>query len=248
MSTPEDEEVLDKRTDVSARRRLVIYGIVLVAVFLIGLVPMWLVARSRGAERDAAQHELRLCQLENSLASAALDARRGEYEHARQAASGFFTSLREQVDLVKVPSDLTSQQREALRPILNQRDLAWRPGGRGRRRRDLRQRRDGRRAPFVQRADGRGLDSGRFPHGGTHRWARRDRDTGTRAARGAHSRPRMNCRGPGLPRLCRNHKELYRGTRWSGPHPQSFTTSEKQLTERLAPGPSCREARGREAA
>jgi hypothetical protein len=122
MSTPEDEEVLDKRTDVSARRRLVIYGIVLVAVFLIGLVPMWLVARSRGAERDAAQHELRLCQLENSLASAALDARRGEYEHARQAASGFFTSLREQVDLVKVPSDLTSQQSEALRPILNQRD------------------------------------------------------------------------------------------------------------------------------
>lgn len=120
MSTSEED--LNKRADGSARRRLIIYAIVLLAVFLIGLVPMWLVARGRATERDSAQHQLRLCQLENSLSSAALDARRGEYERARQASSEFFTSLREQVDLKTEPSDLTSEQRESLRPMLNQRD------------------------------------------------------------------------------------------------------------------------------
>src|SRR5690242_6858407 len=114
MSTSEED--LNKRADGSARRRLIIYAIVLLAVFLIGLVPMWLVARGRATERDSAQHQLRLCQLENSLSSAALDARRGEYERARQASSEFFTSLREQVDLKTEPSDLTSEQRESLRP------------------------------------------------------------------------------------------------------------------------------------
>lgn len=120
MST--SEEVLNKRADGSARRRLIIYAIVLLAVFLVGLVPMWMIARGRATERDSAQHQLRLCRLENNLSSAALNARRGEYETARQASSEFFTSLREQVDLESEPSDLTSEQRNSLRPMLNQRD------------------------------------------------------------------------------------------------------------------------------
>ena len=94
----------------------------LLAVFLVGLVPMWLVARGRATERDSAQHQLRLCRLENNLSSAALNARRGEYESARQASSEFFISLREQVDLESKRSDLTAEQREGLRPLLNQRD------------------------------------------------------------------------------------------------------------------------------
>jgi hypothetical protein len=40
----------------------------------------------------------------------------------RQASSEFFTSLREQVDLESKRSDLTAEQREGLRPLLNQRD------------------------------------------------------------------------------------------------------------------------------
>lgn len=120
MSTTEEAAVTQENG--SRRRRLIVYAVVLVTVFLIGLVPMWLVARGRATERDAAQHQLRLCQLENTLSSAALDARRGDYEPARVAASNFFTSLHEQVDLVRGPSDLTSEQREALRPLLNQRD------------------------------------------------------------------------------------------------------------------------------
>src|SRR5215213_142755 len=103
-------------------RRVSIYAAVLLAVFLLGLIPMWLVARGRAAERDAAQRDLRLCRLDNSILSAAVDARRGEYERARVAASNFFTSLHEQVDQVTRPSDLTVAQIEGLKPLLNQRD------------------------------------------------------------------------------------------------------------------------------
>ena len=120
MSTAEPEK--NDRAGGATRRRIIIYAAVLVAAILIGLVPMWLVARQRGAERDAAQRNLRLCRLENDLASAVMNARRGEYEHARLAASSFFTSLLEQVDQIGRPSDLTDAQRNGLRPLLNQRD------------------------------------------------------------------------------------------------------------------------------
>ena len=103
-------------------RRIALYAGVVLVAFLIGLIPMWVVARGRAAERDAAQRELRLCQLQNSLSSAALDARRGEYERARVAASTFFSSLSEQVNNTSSTSDLAAPQKETLRPLLNQRD------------------------------------------------------------------------------------------------------------------------------
>jgi hypothetical protein len=121
MSTAEPEKT-DNSANGPMRRRVIIYAVVLVAAFLIGLIPMWFVARERGAQRDIAQRNLRLCRLENDLASAVVDARRGEYGRARLAASSFFTSLLEQVDQLGRPSDLTSTQRESLRPLLNQRD------------------------------------------------------------------------------------------------------------------------------
>lgn len=120
MSSPEAEA--RNRASGPVPRRIIIYAVVLLVVFLVGLVPMWLVARGRATERDAARRDLRLCRLENNLMSAAVDSRRGEYERARLAASNFFTSLREQVDLVSDYSTLTSAQRESLRPLLNQRD------------------------------------------------------------------------------------------------------------------------------
>ena len=101
-------------------RRVAIYAAVLVGVFLLGFVPMLLAARGRAGERDEARRELRLCRIEGGLAAAALDARRGDYEPARQGASGFFTALREQVDGDN--SDLTPAQREGVRPLLDRRD------------------------------------------------------------------------------------------------------------------------------
>ncbi|HET8783934.1 MAG TPA: hypothetical protein VFM63_16090 [Pyrinomonadaceae bacterium] len=103
-------------------RRIGIYALILVAVFLLGLVPMWLSARSRARERDEARRELRLSKLENDIGSGAINARRGEYEPARQATSRFFTSLRDQCDTSVEPSDLTRAQCETFRPALDQRD------------------------------------------------------------------------------------------------------------------------------
>lgn len=103
-------------------RRVGIYALILAAVFLLGLVPMWLSSRSRARERDEARRELRLSRLENDLGSAAINARRGEYEPARQATSRFFMSLRDQCDTSVQPSDLTGAQCETLRPALDQRD------------------------------------------------------------------------------------------------------------------------------
>lgn len=104
--------------------RVGIYLGVALAVFLLGLVPMWLKARENASQRDAARRELRVSRTQNALASAAVDAARGEYEPARQSASDFFTALREEVDAAGGESTLTPQQRESLRPLLTQRDDA----------------------------------------------------------------------------------------------------------------------------
>lgn len=116
MSTEPD------RTVGPTGRRIALYAALMLVAFLVGLIPMWVVARGRAAERDAVQRDLRLCQLQNSLSSAALDARRGEYERARVAASTFFSSLSEQVNTTSATSDLAAPQKDALRPLMTQRD------------------------------------------------------------------------------------------------------------------------------
>lgn len=98
-------------------RRIAIHAGVLLGVFLLGLVPMWLNARELTKERDTAQAALRVSPLQNALANAALDARRGDYELARQTASDFFTSLREEIERGR-DSAFTAVQQESLRGSL----------------------------------------------------------------------------------------------------------------------------------
>jgi len=119
MSSDERETISHR---VSPWRRVAIYALILVVVFLLGLVPMWLTARNRAKERDEAKRELRLSKTENDLGAAVINARRGEYELARQAISRVFTSLQVQCDVSTEPSDLSRAQCEALRPALGQRD------------------------------------------------------------------------------------------------------------------------------
>lgn len=102
--------------------RVGIYVAVALAVFLLGLVPMWLKARENAAQRDAARRELRVSRMQNALASAAVDAARGDYEPARQSASDFFTALRDEADASGGESTLTAAQRDGVRPLLQQRD------------------------------------------------------------------------------------------------------------------------------
>lgn len=101
-------------------KRLRVFAAAVFAAFVLGFVPMWLIARTRASERDEVQQALRLTQLENGLAAAAIQARRGDYEPAREAASAFYTNLRAELD--RTPSGFTEPQREMMQSLLAQRD------------------------------------------------------------------------------------------------------------------------------
>ncbi len=103
-------------------KRVGVYATIAGGIFLLGLIPMWSKERTAVSQRDAAQHELQLSQLQNALSGAAIDARRGEYEPARQMASDFFTTLRTQIDNYTDTSTLTPTQRDQARPLLEKRD------------------------------------------------------------------------------------------------------------------------------
>jgi hypothetical protein len=104
-----------------AIRRFVIYAGVLLVAFLLGFVPMWLKARECGGSLAGAEQQLSLARMQNNLASAVIDARRGDYEPARQAVSRFFTSLRAEID-EEDTSDFTQAQRAGVQPLLAGRD------------------------------------------------------------------------------------------------------------------------------
>jgi len=102
-------------------RRAGIYAVLALTLFLIGFIPMWLTARSRATELNQTQGELRLARMQNGLASAAIDARRAEYESTRQAASRFFAESRAEIERGE-GSALTQTQRDQLNSLLAPRD------------------------------------------------------------------------------------------------------------------------------
>ena len=102
-------------------KRILIYAGVLLLVFLLGFVPMWLKARAAGNRLAETEQHLTLVTVQNNLASAVIDARRGDYEPARQAVSEFFTTV--QAEIAKgESSSYTQAQREQLQQLLGTRD------------------------------------------------------------------------------------------------------------------------------
>jgi hypothetical protein len=101
--------------------RFIIYAGILLAIFLLGLIPMWLRARAATTKLVETEHQLNLVRMQSNLASAALDARRGDYEPARQAVSQFFTSLRAEIDKGDT-SNYTEAQRQGMQPLFASRD------------------------------------------------------------------------------------------------------------------------------
>src|SRR6185436_2017042 len=81
----------------------------------------WLKARECSASLAAAEHQLILVRMQSNLASAVIDARRGDYEPARQAASQFFTTLRAEIDKGDT-SNFTQAQRQGMQPLFAGRD------------------------------------------------------------------------------------------------------------------------------
>ena len=96
------------------------YAAVVLMAVLAGFLPTWLTARTRANERDTALQALRLARVENTLASAAIQARRGDYEAARVAASAFYTDLG--ADLDRMPPLFTASERDRVQLLLAERD------------------------------------------------------------------------------------------------------------------------------
>ena len=111
-------EDLQRKPITSSLRRYAIYAGVLLLVFLLGLVPMWLKARTAANSLTETEHQLVLCKMQSDLGSAVIDARRGDYEPARQALSRFFTSLSAE----RGSSNYTETQRNSLQPLFAGRD------------------------------------------------------------------------------------------------------------------------------
>lgn len=104
----------------SGMQRYIIYAVVLLVVFLLGLIPMWLKARAAAGSLAETERRLVLCKMQSDLASAVIDARRGDYEPARQALSRFFTSL--SADTKGDSSNYTEAQRNSMQPLFAGRD------------------------------------------------------------------------------------------------------------------------------
>jgi hypothetical protein len=102
-------------------RRAILYGDLLAAAFLLGFAPMWLKLRECSIGFPETKRQLRLARIQNSLASAVIEVRRGDYEPARQAASDFFTALRAEIS-AGTDSALSQAQREGVLPLFPQRD------------------------------------------------------------------------------------------------------------------------------
>ena len=119
MNNEDEQPNLYKPT--SSMRRIGISAAVLLAVFLLGFIPMWLKARGCASRLAEAEHQLVLLKMQDGLASATIEARRGEYEPARQAASQFFTTLRAEVDK-QSGSNLTQAQIDGAQTLLTGRD------------------------------------------------------------------------------------------------------------------------------
>ena len=116
-------ENLEPKPDKSSpvMRRILIYAAVLLIVFLLGFVPMWVKARAANNRLAQTERQLVLARIQNNLASAVIDARRAEYEPARQAVSQFFTTLQPE-SAHGDSSSYTQAQGEQLRQLFAGRD------------------------------------------------------------------------------------------------------------------------------
>jgi hypothetical protein len=106
---------------VSKLQRFGIYAVILFVTFLLGFIPAWLMKRTAAMERDAVVRQLRTSQLQNHLGNSIVNARIGEYEPARIAASSFFTDLQTEIDRQENAA-FSSEQNQTLQPIFDQRD------------------------------------------------------------------------------------------------------------------------------
>lgn len=116
-----DVKVKEKNTSSPYVKWGIFAGIVLIA-FLIGLIPMLMQKWEIQSELAKTQTQLRQSEIKGLLTSAIVEAKRGEYEPARQSASSYFTQLRTEEEKSVEESFLTTDVRGKLKPIFDERD------------------------------------------------------------------------------------------------------------------------------
>ena len=117
----EERVVTDLPRERTASRRWLIWPALIAVAFLAGLLPMWWSKSNVSAELDRTKIELRRQEHLNSLSAAAVYARRGEYETARQSASKFYSDMQAEMDNAESKT-LTAQERTQVMPLLMSRD------------------------------------------------------------------------------------------------------------------------------
>lgn len=120
MSENGDSTVIREKTQ-SKLPGWAIWGFALLVVFLLGFAPMWWQYRKANEAHEATQKQLRKAEIKNLLTTAIVEAKNGEYETARQNASEFFTNLDAEIKKAD-EGNLTTDQREKLKPIFTNRD------------------------------------------------------------------------------------------------------------------------------
>ncbi|MGH9900051.1 MAG: hypothetical protein ACRD4L_14495 [Pyrinomonadaceae bacterium] len=121
QATPETTNIKSIKKENTFLKKAIIYLVVAVIIFSLGFIPTAYKAYKNGVERDQALNKLKLIQIQNSLASAVIDSRRGDYEPARVAASNFFTTLGEEMDK-KTGSALSDTEKISDDEFFKQRD------------------------------------------------------------------------------------------------------------------------------
>ena len=117
----EEDIGVDGSATANTMKRWLVFAILILLAFLAGLLPMaWKYLGTSSELRDANAKVART-QLENTLASAALYARRGEYETARLSASKFFTDVKAAIDSPSTEA-LSSNEKTVVSDMLIGRD------------------------------------------------------------------------------------------------------------------------------
>lgn len=102
-------------------RGFFIHVVLLLVAFLLGFVPMWWLNTQCAVKLSDVERRSSLVKMQNVLGAAAIDARRGQFEAARQAASDFFTFLRAETT-EGVNTALSQAQIDAAEPLFTRRD------------------------------------------------------------------------------------------------------------------------------
>ena len=113
------------RTENGLKGKLIKIGIiavVLIIVFLAGFIPMWLKAGKEAAVHSNTTKTLTRSEIANLITTAIVEARRGEYESARQKMSDFYTRLDAQIQSGE-SSAYSGVQNEGLKAAFANRDM-----------------------------------------------------------------------------------------------------------------------------